>query len=79
MDRHRPFTLKSEGDGRDVLWAEGLLRLDEFLFERGLRTKCELRVRLAEGLRGRPVDVIVRQLFEQTEVGRVTWRIVPGG
>jgi subtilase family protein len=64
-------------DGAEIQWAEGHLKLSEFVFDPGLVATCRLHVRLGEEVRHRRVDVIVRQVFEKEEVGRMTWRLVP--
>jgi hypothetical protein len=41
------------------------------------RMRCRLLVHIPKNVRGRAYDVSVRQLFEDREVGRVTWRLAP--
>jgi hypothetical protein len=55
----------------------GRMRLGNFPFPAGYRRRCRLSVRLSERTAKRPVDVIVRQLYEKIEVGRITWRLLP--
>jgi len=51
----------------------------EVLFAAKSRTRMRLLVHIPEALRKHDYEVAVRQLFEKEEVGRVTWRLTPGG
>jgi hypothetical protein len=76
--RFRSFSAASK-DGKEGLWARGHLKLVPFVMDEGQVTPCRLRVRIAEEVRTRRVEVIVRQMFEGREVGRITWRLKPQG
>lgn len=66
---------------RDVGWvpvnAQGRRALGEALFPAKSRAELKLLVDIPEELRKNEYEVLVRQLHESEEVGRVTWRLVP--
>jgi hypothetical protein len=53
----------------------GRTELGRALFSADVRHKLELLVTIPSEVRGNDYDVAVRQLFEDEEVGRVTWRL----
>ena len=55
----------------------GSFVLEELLFPAKSRTKLRLMVHIPKEEYGNEYEVYVRQLFEEEEVGRVTWRLVP--
>jgi hypothetical protein len=57
----------------------GTTRIGPLPFPPRSRTALRLLVQLPEQLRNRSYTVYARQLFEREEVGRVTWRLAPGG
>ena len=57
----------------------GRFPLRDLEFAAGLKAPCRLLVAIPEEHRDYSFDVIVRQTFEKTEVGRVTWRLSPSG
>ncbi len=57
----------------------GTTRLGPLPFPPRSRTALRLLVQLPEQLRNRSYTVYARQLFENDEVGRVTWRLAPRG
>lgn len=48
-----------------------------FTFPKDMRIPASLIVGLPEKLRTQPYDIFIRQLHEDVEVGRITWRLVP--
>lgn len=52
--------------------------LGEALFPAKSRSELKLLIEIPEKLRRYKGQVFVRQMFEKQEVGRVTWRLVPG-
>jgi hypothetical protein len=66
----RPFVRLSVPRGRPGLLVGGTL-------DRGLRERCVLRVRLPANAPARACRIAVRQVYQDVEVGRITWRLVP--
>ena len=57
--------------GERLLLADAVLGAD-------LRAECRLRIRLPGGVAARPYQLAIRQLEQEQELGRITWRLVPG-
>jgi hypothetical protein len=64
----RPYVRLAVPRGRPGLLMQGLL-------EKGLRESCVLRVRLPRAASRRAYRIAVRQVYEDLEVGRITWRL----
>jgi len=56
----------------------GRYRLGTALFPAKSRNPMKLFVDIPEKYKKNSYDVYVRQLFDNSEVGRVTWRFKPG-
>jgi hypothetical protein len=56
----------------------GACKLGEILVPTGKGLSSELVVTLPPGNHDRPYEVAIRQIYSGHEVGRVTWRLVPG-
>jgi len=57
----------------------GEFTLGELFFKARSRAELKLLVRIPERYRKNSYEVFVRQLWDDFEVGRVTWRLLPGG
>ena len=55
----------------------GLTRFQEIVFPANSRSKLRLLVQIPEEERELEYDVYIRQIYENEEVGRVTWRLSP--
>jgi serine protease len=55
----------------------GVRSLGEIVFPAKSRSQLRLLVQIPKEYRGNAYEVFVRQLFEETEVGRITWRLSP--
>lgn len=55
----------------------GREKFNEMVFPAKSRTKLKLLVQIPKEFRDNPYQVYARQLYEDQEVGRVTWRLVP--
>ena len=79
MQERSPF-VKLEEKSR-VAWIpinpHGSRLLGEVLFPAKSRNKLRLLVYIPEELRKNEYEVFVRQLYQNEEVGRVTWRLAP--
>lgn len=62
---------------RVAVHPRGRFALEELLFPAKSRTKLRLMVHIPKEAHKNEYEVYVRQLFEEEEVGRVTWRLVP--
>jgi hypothetical protein len=56
----------------------GTSPLGEMLFPAGFRAGLRLMIQIPIEFRTHPHEVCVRQYLGEEEVGRVTWRLVPG-
>ncbi len=79
MQEREPFLKFDEKS--QVAWipikSQGLHSFGEVLFPAKSRTKLRLLVHIPEELRKNEYEVFVRQLYQDEEVGRVTWRLAP--
>ena len=55
----------------------GLTRFQEIVFPANSRSELRLLVQIPEEEREHEYDVYIRQMYENEEVGRVTWRLSP--
>lgn len=55
----------------------GSSRMKEVLFAANSRTQMQLVVDIPKNLRENAYEIYVRQMYENQEVGRVTWRLAP--
>jgi hypothetical protein len=80
IQERSPFVKFDEKNG-DVAWLpvnpHGRKMLGEAVFPAKSRMKLRLLVHIPKEYRENEYDVFVRQLYEEEEVGRVTWRLVP--
>jgi hypothetical protein len=51
--------------------------MKEVLFAANSRTQMQLVVDIPKKLRENAYEIYVRQMYENQEVGRVTWRLTP--
>jgi Subtilase family len=79
IQEHSPFLkINKKGNmARLPVNPHGRKRLKEVLFPTKSRTRMRLLVHIPKKMRRKPYEVYVRQLYEGTEVGRVTWRLAP--
>jgi len=79
LRRSRIEPVPQTGNVRVPINHAGTTRLGPLPFPPRSRTALRLLVQLPEQLRSRSYTVYARQLFENDEVGRVTWRLSPRG
>jgi serine protease len=70
-------TESEHGRGRLPVNPRGRFTLGEVLFPAESRPELRLLVEIPKKLRENAYDVVVRQLYQRQEVGRVTWRLAP--
>lgn len=79
IGEHSPFLKLDEK--RQVAWLPlnpyGRTTLGEALFPANSETELKLIVNIPKEFRENEYEVFVSQLYEDEEVGRVTWRLVP--
>lgn len=72
LDPDTPWrVLKLPRPGERLLLADAVLGHD-------LNAECRLRIQLPGGAEGRPHQLAIRQLEQDQELGRITWRLAPG-
>jgi hypothetical protein len=78
MKVHAPFNAnKKRGRVRLACNPHGREKFNEMVFPSKSRTKLSLLVQIPKESRDNPYQVYARQLYQDQEVGRVTWRLVP--
>jgi serine protease len=79
MQERSPFVKLEEKSrvARIPINPHGSRLLGEVLFPAKSRNKLRLLVHIPEELRKNEYEIFVRQLYQNEEVGRVTWRLAP--
>ncbi|HSY50612.1 MAG TPA: S8 family peptidase [Thermoanaerobaculia bacterium] len=75
--RPHPNEVKVDGKrsvARMPLHPQGILRLGQAVLHARSKAECALFVKIPENSRANHYDFAIRQLYNQKEVGRVTWR-----
>jgi serine protease len=78
--RARPLPVKGAKNRREVLVPvnpSGRTTFAEVAFPAQIRIPMRLLVNVPKELREQEFEIFARQLYENEEVGRVTWRLAP--
>jgi hypothetical protein len=79
--RPMPLEFKTKSHGSRVVYVPinycGCMQFPEVVFPAKARIPLRLLVRIPEAMRHHEFELYARQLYEDEEVGRITWRLVP--
>jgi hypothetical protein len=79
--RPMPLEFKTKSRGCRVVYIpinySGCMQFPEVVFPARARIPLRLLVRIPEAMQHHEFELYARQLYEEDEVGRITWRLVP--
>jgi hypothetical protein len=79
--RPMPLEFKTKSHGSRVVYIPinycGCMQFPEVVFPAKARIPLRLLVRIPEAMRHHEFELYARQLYEDEEVGRITWRLAP--